>query len=126
MEKPRCPYCGEEAVLKDSKVIYRRSYGMAWICWNYPQCDAYVGCHKGTDKPLGRLANKELREAKKAAHAAFDPLWLKAKDRRGERHKAYAWLAESLGIERDDCHIGMFDVETCKRVVALCHQVRGA
>ena len=31
---------------------------------------AYVGVHKGTDKPLGRLANAELRYWKKRAHAA--------------------------------------------------------
>jgi hypothetical protein len=34
-----------------------------------------VGCHKGTTKPLGRLADAELREWKKRAHAAFDPVW---------------------------------------------------
>ena len=31
---------------------------MIYIC---KPCDAYVGVHKGTDKALGRLANKELR-----------------------------------------------------------------
>ncbi|WP_088258626.1 zinc-finger-containing protein [Fimbriiglobus ruber] len=30
-------------------------------CERYPTCDAYVGCHPGTETPLGRLANKELR-----------------------------------------------------------------
>lgn len=36
------------------------------------------------------------------------------------RAQAYKWLASSLGIEPKNCHIGMFDVETCKKVVALC------
>jgi len=45
---------------------------MIYLCRS---CDAYVGVHKGTDKPKGRLANAELREYKKKAHSAFDPLW---------------------------------------------------
>ena len=70
-----CPYCQKPAVLEDSAVVYRwRSYGMIWRC---APCDAYVGTHKNSRQhaPLGRLANKELREWKKAAHRAFDPVW---------------------------------------------------
>ena len=70
--KVYCPYCGKEAELIDSSVIYGRSYGMAYICFD---CDAYVGTHKGTEKPLGRLANAELRKWKMRAHDAFDPIW---------------------------------------------------
>ena len=81
-------------------------------------CGAYVGCHKTGDgkQPLGRLANAELRAAKSAAHAAFDPMWKDGKKKRGS---AYAWLADALGIDKRDCHIGMFDVETCRRVVEI-------
>lgn len=114
---PDCPYCGKPAALKNSRVIYKRDYGMVWICPDYPACDAYVGCHKGTNKPLGRLANAELREAKKEAHAAFDPLW---QDGAMKRTAAYIWLAEQLGIERQACHVGMFDVAECRRVVEIC------
>lgn len=65
------------------------------------------------------------------AHAAFDPLWeAKLRKRRKERgpeyKKVYArgsgykWLAGQLGIPRKECHIGMFDVDMCKRVVEIC------
>jgi len=64
--------------------------------------------------PLGRLANAELRAAKRAAHAAFDPIW-KGGDM--SRHAAYGWLAKQLGISRANCHIGMFDVDGCEAVV---------
>ena len=64
--------------------------------------------------PLGRLANAELRRAKSAAHAAFDPLW---KSKRMKRRDAYGWLARELGISRDNCHIGMFDIAACRAVV---------
>lgn len=109
-----CPYCNEPPVLVDGAEVYHgRSYGKIWLC---RPCQAWVGVHKGTDQPLGRLANKELREWKIKAHAAFDPRWKGKSDRR----EAYGWLAEQLGIEREKAHIGMFDVETCKRVVELC------
>lgn len=122
MTKLTCPYCGGAAVLQDSAVLYHgHSYGNAWVCENYPECDAYVGCHRGTDEPLGRLANWELREFKKAAHACFDHLW---QDGPMNRTQAYAWLAAKLAIPEDDCHIGMFDVDTCRRVSVLCLEYR--
>lgn len=111
-----CPYCGNPARFQSGSIIYPHRADLAgkhfWAC---PPCDAYVGCHDGTDKPLGRLADRELRRAKMAAHAAFDPLW------RGQsgkvRKAAYRWLAERLGIHPADCHIGMFNVAQCWRVV---------
>lgn len=119
-----CPYCSDEAKLVDSLVIYRRSYGMIWLCG---PCDAYVGTHKNspTHAPLGRLANKALRDLKMRAHAAFDPLW-QGKMRRDQcsktkaRRAAYTWLAEQLGIEVKACHIGQFDSELCQRTEAVC------
>lgn len=108
-----CPYCGKAAEFIDSKVIYGRSYGMIYLC---KDCRAWVGCHKGTDKPLGRLANAELREWKQNAHHLFDKLWKGATMRRGE---AYAWLAGQMGKTQQETHIGMFDVEECKKVVHL-------
>jgi hypothetical protein len=85
-------------------------------------CSAWVGCHRGTTKPLGRLANAELREAKTEAHNAFDPLWKFEQFHRQKmkRTEAYQWLANQLEISVDDCHIGMFDVETCGKVVEIC------
>jgi hypothetical protein len=71
------------------------------------------------------LADAELRRWKSKAHAAFDPLW-KAKIRRDgvpkkkARGLGYAWLADQVGVKREDCHIGMFDVTTCKKVVDAC------
>lgn len=110
-----CPYCGQQAALTDSKEVYRvRSYGMIYICRD---CKAYVGCHKGTDIPLGRLADAKLRKAKMAAHKQFDPLWQSG---RYTRTQAYTALARELGIEMSECHIGMFDDEQCRRVVGIC------
>lgn len=113
-----CPYCNESAQLVSGEVIYPRLPRLhgKWFYLCAP-CDARVGCHPNTTKPLGRLANAELRAAKQAAHAAFDPLWESGEVKRKD---AYGWLAEQLGIENGKCHIGYMDVETCRRVVQVC------
>ena len=96
-----CDYCGTPADFVDSSVVYHgHSFGMIYLC---PRCGAYVGVHKGSDKPLGRLANSELRNWKKAAHAAFDPLW-KYGPYRGRRNEAYRWLSEKMGTPIEFTH----------------------
>lgn len=58
-----CPYCGGRVIFTDSSAIYGgRSYGMIYLCTN---CNASVGVHKGTRKPLGTLA--QHRTQKQAA-----------------------------------------------------------
>jgi len=113
-----CPYCGKAAKLVGGMDVYPHRPDLAEKkLYQCVPCDAYVGCHPGTTNPLGRLANAELRKAKMAAHAAFDPTWKDGKKKRGS---AYAWLSDRLRVDKKDCHIGMFDVETCRRVVEVC------
>lgn len=112
----QCPYCGKAAERVTGAVIYPHRpdlFGKKF--WRCAPCGAHVGCHGTSATPLGRLANAELRRAKMAAHAAFDPLW---KSRRMNRSQAYAWLADALGVSPANCHIGMFDVDGCNAVVA--------
>jgi hypothetical protein len=129
---PQCPYCGERAqLLTNSAKIYQgRDYGPVWICWS---CEAWVGVHKGSLRPLGRLANAALRQEKIKAHSMFDRLWTWRHIRwvyadvevpnyvlvSIARKRAYLWLAEHLGISPADCHIGMFDIHQCRRVVEV-------
>lgn len=125
-----CPYCYEPARLVTGERIYPHRPDLAEKrFWHCEDCEAWVGCHPrnphfGQDgtAPLGRLADRALRQAKQRAHAAFDPLWQPRSGKRcfGHRKEAYAWLAAQLGIGVEDCHIGMFDVETCNRVVQAC------
>ena len=112
-----CPYCGKETELIDSAEVYHGvSYGWMYIC---RPCDAYVGCYKGTTKALGRLANAELRKFKHEAHGVFDFI---RKKHFMKRAQAYTWLSKQLGTERDYTHIGMFDVDTCKKVIAVSNK----
>jgi len=108
-----CPYCKQKTEFVDSEIIYGKSYGMIYLC---KPCDAYCGVHKGTDVALGRLANKELREWKKKAHHYFDVLWQSTLMTRSE---AYDWLSKNMGIEKAHTHIGMFNVDSCTKVVEL-------
>lgn len=118
---PTCPYCNRKANLVTGKTIYPHRPDL--YSKNFYYCDnghnpAYVGCHKGTTKPLGRLADGRLRHAKSDAHKAFDPLW---KDGYMSRGRAYKWLSKCLGVDQKDCHIGMFDVSQCKKVVDVAN-----
>lgn len=125
-----CPYCNNPAKLVNGSAVYPRYPALAdKLFWQCKPCDAYVGVHAGSERPLGRLANAELRKEKMAAHAAFDPLWKRKMARDGipkkaARAKAYKWLAEALSIPREECHIGMMDIARCKRVVEICNQYR--
>ena len=83
------------------------------MCYKCTNCDAYVGVHTGTRIPLGRIANKELRELKKECHALFDPAW--QGNKRLTRGKAYGRLATLLGIPIEECHFGWFDKDTLCR-----------
>lgn len=133
--KPHCPYCDRKAELVPGLVIYPHRPDLAYKSfWRCEPCGAHVGCHPQANKrgkggigdgtvPLGRLANAELRRAKQAAHAAFDPLW---RSREMSRRDAYAWLAGALGISPDNCHIGMFDVDGCRAVVSAVNARREA
>lgn len=120
MRKVICDYCGKPAQFVDSAIVYHgHSYGMIYYCHD---CNAWVGCHKDSDAPLGRLANAELRNWKRGAHAVFDPLWRRRII--GNRQKAYAWLSEQMGLPPEKTHIGMFDVDQCKQVIRLCKERR--
>lgn len=113
-----CDYCGNPARLVAGNEMYPHRPDLYQIrAYKCTPCDASVGCHPGTTKPLGRLADADLRREKMAAHAAFDPLWKSGKMKRG---MAYGWLAKKLNIEKEHCHIGMFDAEMCRRVVEIC------
>lgn len=106
-----CPYCRKKSKFVDSSVIYGKSYGNIYWC---KDCDAYCGVHKNTRQSLGRLANADLRFWKKEAHKYFDMIW---KNEGMDRSTLYKMLAESLNLPPEYCHIGMFQIKTCKEVV---------
>jgi ssDNA-binding Zn-finger/Zn-ribbon topoisomerase 1 len=118
-DKLVCPDCGADMILKDGK------YGKFYGCERYPQCDAAHGAHQHTEKPLGIPADKATRVMRIRAHKAFDKLWKKIREKhRVDRRKwAYRWLRERMGMTAEECHIGKFTWEQCKKVIEICDKV---
>ena len=117
-----CPECGAQMILRETnKYTYgdgspRKFYG----CTRFPECKAAHGAHPD-GKPLGIPANKETKEWRIRAHAAFDDLWKSGKMKRGE---AYVWLAKEMSIHINcsyfQIHIGELGIEDCQKVIRIC------
>ena len=116
----KCPYCGKSSFLVTGKHVYPHRPDLHWkkfyVC---DPCDARVGCHGNTSRPMGYLANAELRRLKMNAHRWFDRIW---RQKYMERKAAYKWLAHKMGMTEDECHIGKFNPEQCCKVVELAKE----
>ncbi len=106
-----CPFCKAPAQWVENKEIYGRNYGNSFMVWLCKPCNAYVGCHQNTQKPLGTMANAETREWRMRAHAILDPMW---KSGKMTRKAAYARLHWKFGRE---IHIGESDIAMCKAII---------
>lgn len=128
MEKSNiCRYCGGVIRLVPASSIYGKStdrLGMRdekiYQCQN---CNARVGCHKGTRRPLGKVANEVLRLKRVETHQIFDAFW---RQRNMSRTAAYKWLAAEMELPAGQVHIGGFEMDQCQRVIELCQEERRA
>jgi hypothetical protein len=112
-----CNYCNKPAKLVSGRVIYpQRADLISLLFWYCKDCKAWVGCHKKTTRPLGKLATQMLRELRAYVHTQFDPLW---QNGQMTRTQAYVWLAEQMQMTVEDCHIGMFNEEQCRQVMEI-------
>lgn len=79
------------------------------------------------DKPLrdeaGHRAAWELKSARNAAHAAFDPLWQSGLL---ERESAYVLLAQELGITPEKAHMSRMDANIAQRVSAAVKAIQAS
>jgi len=119
--KVQCGYCSKLAKLTTGEEIYpHRKDLYSKFFWKCEPCGAYVGTHSESQYhlPLGRLANKNLRELKSQAHKVFDPIWKSGNKTRSE---AYSWLASQLNINIKFCHIGLASESQCKRIIKICN-----
>ena len=112
-----CPYCNNKADLMGD-AIFRggNASGVVWACL---PCDARVGVVKKDAgfKPLGRLANEELREIKKKAYGAFEQV---ARITGMNRSKIYNLVRYEMGISNTKCQLGLFDVDQCQQAIDIC------
>lgn len=120
----RCPYCGRSVQLKPASYVYGKDSldpeSFLYVCSGYPDCDSYVGAHKGSLKPKGTVANGDLRHKRILAHRALDAIW---KEGHMTRHGAYLWLQARLALRQKDMHIGMFSDYLCGETIRECEQL---
>ena len=115
-----CQYCGGKVIFTDSSVIYGgKSYGNIYLCTN---CNASVGVHDGSRKPLGTLANSALKLKRRETHVVFDGWW---KSHGLKRADAYQWLAKQMRLPVYQTHIGQFDMAQCEQVLQIVYQQIG-
>jgi len=119
----KCPYCGAHAAYRPAAVVYGKSTKFAdaylYICSRWPSCDAYVSAHKKSKKPMGTLANSELRHKRILAHRALKSL---EKQYKMEKRDVYIWLQSKLAFTEEQTHIAMFSEYLCDQVITLCRQ----
>jgi len=113
----RCPYCGRPARIIPAAGILPDHAKVTHLlaCSNYPKCDSYVCVHPGTTKPMGVIANAELRKLRQQAHIHFNKLYqtgIMSKD------DAYAWLADKIWAPRSEAHIGQLSEYYLQLVIA--------
>lgn len=110
-----CNCCGSPRVHLQKRALMGMRVTHAWdLVWHCLDCLALVGCHEGTDIPLGLMADTQTREARFQAHKTFDRLW------RGggmSRRDAYIWMSQKLMIPLEAAHIGMLSLDQCEQLV---------
>lgn len=99
MQIVNCSYCNQKAQLLSGDQVYNGRWDLAnkWFYVCKP-CDARVGCHPKTKKPLGTLAKKHLRDLRMQAHDAFDVIWRGTKVKRGHAYHLLATLFKQSSV----------------------------
>lgn len=114
-EKLYCPYCGRMAVLRPAKHVYGSrnldSGNYLYVCSGYPSCDSYIGVHKKTMRPMGTLANGDLRHKRIEAHRALNQV---VNSGMMTKKGIYIWLQNRFGLREKDMHIGKFSEYRCE------------
>lgn len=116
---PACLHCDSEGELVAGSILEPTRTNVAdkwfYVC---PACkDSRVGCHGTSQTPMGMMANRETRLARRDTHTAFDAAW----SRLGlTRFAAYRILASQMGLAAEHCHIANFTVDQCQQVVQIC------
>ena len=118
----KCPYCGSTAVLQKASLVYGVNAidEHLYVCSHYPECNSYVGVHKGTLIPKGTLANGDLRNKRIQTHKVFSQLW-----RNGIMNKkqAYRWMQYKFCLSPEQAHIGQFSEYRCDELMRISHEV---
>lgn len=118
-----CPYCRARAKLvKQSEVYGSKAFNpdeYMYVCSNFNNgCDAYVLTHKGTTKPLGILANSEVRNLRIKAHRAIDSVIESGVMDKGQ---IYKYLETYFG--QKPFHLGSSGIYNCQETIKLMKNI---
>lgn len=111
-----CDVCGSKKIKlipRDEKDPLYKKHQFFYQC---NSCGASVNCHKNTKSPCGKLADKYTKKLRLHAHEALDKIW---KNCYLSREECYEWLAESLKIKKEECHISNFNQQQLKEVIEI-------
>ena len=107
-----CRYCGGVIRRVPGQQVYGDAAAMRLKLWNEwfyqcQNCNARVGCHRGTTRPLGNVANEVLRLKRMETHQVFDAYW------KGR-------------LPEEKAHIGGFEMDQCQQVIDICRRMETA
>ena len=91
-----------------------------YVCSGYPFCDSYIGVHKKSMRPMGTLANGDLRHKRIEAHRALNKV---VQTGIMTKHGVYIWLQNRLCLREKDMHIGMFSEYRCEETIRDCNAI---
>ena len=123
-----CRYCGGVIRRVPGQQVYgdatarRLKLKNEWF-YQCQNCNARVGCHRGTTRPLGNVANEVLRLKRMETHQVFDAFW---KSRHMSRTAAYKWLSKKMGLPEEKTHIGGFEMDQCQQGIDICRRMETA
>ena len=89
-----------------------------WQC----SCGNFVGCHhktKNRTKPLGVIADQEIKNARKHIHSLLDPIWKKGFKSRNE---VYSYISDQLGFKYHTAELR--DIDTARKVYKILKEWR--
>lgn len=115
-----CCACAKnvDARLVDGTIIYPHRSDLHDIpFWRCEGCKNFVGCHhktKNRTKPLGCIANDEIKNARKHIHKLLDSMWMGYQNWKLKRNAIYEGLSEYLGYAYHTANIR--DIETARKV----------
>ena len=88
-----------------------------WMC---NSCKNHVGVHRNANKnklkPLGVIANKELRSIRKTIHDIIDPIW---REEKMKRTHIYAIISNELGYNYHTAELKSIEEATRVKDIVL-------
>ena len=120
-----CPYCGKKAVLRPASYLYgeKRIFTpetMFYVCSGYPDCNAYVSANQKNHRPLGIMADGELRNLRIKTHRALREIWTQGYM---TKNSTYHWLSGKLALPEKETHVAMFSTYRCRETIRLANEL---